>query len=50
MLEEEAKRYGLEANLGVSGLKGLPLLISFVLVGLRRESVTTILGCKGREF
>ncbi|RVW53805.1 hypothetical protein CK203_088560 [Vitis vinifera] len=47
MLEEEAARYGSEVNWGVSGHKGLPLLISFVLVGLRRGSITTILGCEG---
>ncbi|RVW15738.1 putative ribonuclease H protein [Vitis vinifera] len=48
MLEEEAARYGLDVNLGVSGHKGLLPLISFVLVGLRRGRVTTILGCEGR--
>ncbi|RVW66558.1 hypothetical protein CK203_063872 [Vitis vinifera] len=36
--------YHSEVNMGVPGHKGLPLLISFVSVGLRRGSITTILG------
>ncbi|RVW14367.1 hypothetical protein CK203_097453 [Vitis vinifera] len=48
MLEEEAARYGIDVNLGVSGYKGLLPLILFILVGLRIRRVTTILGCKGR--
>ncbi|RVW74273.1 Transposon TX1 uncharacterized 149 kDa protein [Vitis vinifera] len=46
MLEEEAARYVSEINMVVPGFKGLSLLIFFVSVGLRRGSITTILGEK----
>ncbi|RVX23129.1 hypothetical protein CK203_000201 [Vitis vinifera] len=48
MLEEEAARYGLDVNLGGLRVQGASSSNSFVLVGLRKRRVMTILGCKGR--